>query len=260
MARQRRAQQPDNLDRWLVSYADFITLLFAFFVVLYAMSAVNEGKYKIFSTSILTAFGGHGIAKPEAGVASSEQDGLLKALVERRNARQAADLLKQQEYMRSVARELEQVMAPLVSEGQFSVTQNSRGVVLEINASALFSQGEAELHVEAVKMLAQAAQLLQLSEQAVEVEGYTDNLPIKSSRFPSNWELSSARASSVARLFIDRGVEPARLSVVGSASNKPVASNDTPEGRARNRRVTVTILAAPPERATFGPGENPSIQ
>lgn len=260
MSREHRTQQPDNLDRWLVSYADFITLLFAFFVVLYAISAVNEGKYKIFSASISTALGGQGTPKTEAGTATSEQDALLKSLVERRNTRQAEHLLKQQEYMQSVAKELKQVMAPLVSDGQFSVTQSSRGVVLEINASALFSQGEAELHKDAVKVLAQAAQLLLLGEQAIEVEGYTDNLPIKSLRFPSNWELSSARASSVARLFIDYGVEAARLSVVGSASNNPVASNATLEGRARNRRVTVTILAVPPERTTSRPGENISSQ
>lgn len=260
MSRKHRTQQPDNLDRWLVSYADFITLLFAFFVVLYAISAVNEGKYKVFSASISTAFGGHGTATSEAGTEISEQEALLKSLVERRDARQAEHFLKQQEYMQNVAKELKQVMAPLVSDGQFSVTRNSRGVVLEINASALFSEGEAELRKEAVKVLAQAALLLQLGEQAIEVEGYTDSLPIKSLRFPSNWELSSARASRVVRLFIDYGVAPARLSVVGSASNNPVASNATPEGRARNRRVTVTILVVPPERTTVRPSENTSSQ
>lgn len=255
MARQRRTQQPDNLDRWLVSYADFITLLFAFFVVMYAISAVNEGKYKIFTTSVITAFGGHGADRPEAGTDSSEQEALLRSLVERRDARQAERLRKQQEYMQNVARQLNQVMAPLVNAGQVSVTQTSRGVVLEINASALFVQGEAELHKDAVKVLAQAAQLLQQGEQDIEVDGYTDDVPIKSPRFPSNWELSSARASSVARLFIDHGVEQTRLSVVGSASNNPVASNATPEGRARNRRVTVTILTAPPERVASTPAE-----
>ncbi len=255
MARQHRTQPSDNLDRWLVSYADFITLLFAFFVVMYAISAVNEGKYKIFSTSLTNAFGGPRATKPEAGTENSEQGALLKSLVDRRNARQAEQLLKQQEYMQNVGKELNQVMAPLVKEGQVRISQNGRGVVLEINASALFSQGDAELHRDAMKVLAQAAELLQLGDQAIEVQGYTDNVPIKSSRFPSNWELSSARASSVARLFIDYGVEPARLSVVGSAANNPVASNDTAEGRARNRRIAVTILTMPAEHTTQKPGE-----
>ena len=241
MARKLRHQIPDNLDRWLVSYADFITLLFAFFVVMYAISSVNEGKYKIFSTSLITAFGSRGVAKTEV-VPPSQQDMLLKSLVDRRNARLAEQQRKQQGYMQSVAKNLNQVMQPLVTSGQVSVNQTSRGVVLEINASALFNQGDAELQGNSPKILAEVARVLGQGDQAIEVEGYTDDIPIKTPRFPSNWELSSARASSVVRLFIEHGVAATRLTAVGSAANHPVAPNDTPEGRARNRRVTVTVL------------------
>ena len=238
----------DNLDRWLVSYADFITLLFAFFVVMYAISSVNEGKYRVFGASLIEAFGSHGKTQPGAVAPPGENDMLLKSLVERRNIRLAERLRKQQEDMQRIANNLNQVMAPLVTSGQVSVSQTSRGVVLEINASALFNQGDAELHGTAVKILSEVAGILEAGEQAIEVEGHTDDVPIKTLRFPSNWELSSARASSVARLFIEHGVAAARLTVVGSAANHPVAPNDTAEGRARNRRITVTLMAPAMER------------
>jgi len=245
MARRNRRQEVDNHERWLISYADFITLLFAFFVVMYAISSVNENKYKVFSASLTTAFGGEGAAKSDTITPLNEQDQLLKSLVDRRNSRVIERQRKQQEYLRNVVKNLNQIMAPLVTSGQVAVSQTSRGVVLEINASALFNQGDAALRGEAIKTLVEVARMLGQGDQAIEVEGYTDDVPISNPRFPSNWELSSARASSVVRLFIEQGVEAGRLTAVGSAANHPVSPNDTAEGRARNRRVTVTILSAP---------------
>jgi len=255
--RQRHQRHPlpsDNLDRWLVSYADFITLLFAFFVVMYAISSVNEGKYRVFGASLVEAFGGHGQSKM-AVVPLSENELLLKSLVERRNAKLAERLRKQQEAMQRIARNLNQVMASMVSSGQVRVSQTSRGVVLEINASALFNQGDAELQRAALKILSEVALILGAGDQAIEVEGHTDDVPIQTPRFPSNWELSSARASSVARLFIEHGVAAGRLTVVGSAANHPVAPNDTPEGRARNRRMTVTLMSPAMERPAQQPAQ-----
>jgi len=256
--RQRHPHQihfPDNLDRWMVSYADFITLLFAFFVVMYAISSVNEGKYRVFGSSLMEAFGSHGQNKPETVVPLSENDMLLKSLVERRNARLAERLHKQQEYMQRIAKNLNQVMATLVTSGQVSVSETNRGVVLEINASTLFNQGDAELQAAAIKTLSEVASILGPGDQAIEIEGYTDDVPIKTPRFPSNWELSSARASSVARLFIEHGVAAERLTVMGSAANHPVAPNDTPAGRARNRRMTVTLMAPAMERSAPQPAQ-----
>jgi chemotaxis protein MotB len=253
MARRAKRAEHENLDRWLISYADFITLLFAFFVVMYAISSVNEGKYKIFSASLISVFGNKGV-KPEATASSSEQDMLLKSLVERRNARLAERLRVQQERMQAIAKNLNQVLAPLLQSGQVSVTQTERGLVLEINASVLFDSGEAVLQGGAVKTLTQVANVLEQGDQAIEVEGYTDDIAINNPRFPSNWELSSARASSVVRLLIEHGVAAERLTAVGSAANHPVASNTTPEGRARNRRVTVTLLAPAAERQEPGAG------
>lgn len=247
MARRPKRAEHENLDRWLISYADFITLLFAFFVVMYAISSVNEGKYRVFSASLISAFGNQA-PRPEAVAPLSEQDMLLKSLVERRNARLAERQRMQQERMQAIANNLKQILAPLVKSGQVSITQTERGLVLEINASVLFDSGEAVLQGDSVKTLTKVAEVLGQGDHAIEVQGHTDDVAINSTQFPSNWELSSARASSVVRLFIEHGVAAQRLTAVGSASNHPVASNDTPEGRARNRRVAVTILAPAAER------------
>jgi chemotaxis protein MotB len=243
MARSIRRLDPENHDRWLISYADFITLLFAFFVVMYALSSVNENKYKVFSASLTTAFGGQGAAKSDTVTPLNQQDQLLKSLVDRRNARVAERQRKQQEAANNIVTNLNEVLTPLITSGQVTVTQSNRGVVLEINASALFNMGEAELRGNSINTLGEVAKVLKAGEHLIEVQGFTDDVPISTARFPSNWELSSARASSVVRLFVDHGIGPSRLSAVGSAANHPVSPNDTAEGRARNRRITVTILS-----------------
>lgn len=247
MARRARRQDEENHERWLISYADFITLLFALFVVLYAMSKVDEAKYKVLGNSLNFAFGsltlgrqgGADLAQPQL----TEQELLLKTLVDKRNARLAEQQRKQNEAMQAMVNNLKQVMAPLVKNEQVNVTQTARGVVVDINASALFEQGEAVLQRNAMRTLTAVAKVLEKGSEAIEVEGHTDDIPIFTPQYPSNWELSAARASSVVRLFIDQGVEAERLRAVGLASFQPVVGNDTAEGRARNRRVTVTIIA-----------------
>jgi chemotaxis protein MotB len=245
--RRKKREEHDNPERWLISYADFVTLLLAFFVVMYAISSLNVGKYKVFSTSLVTAFGKEGEAQSSNTAPPSQQEMLLKSLVDRRNARLGEQMRMQQERMQSIAKNLNQAMEPLIKSGQISVIQTKRGVEVDISASVLFAQGEAELHGEAGKILAEVARVLGPGDQLVEVEGFTDNAPIKTPQYPSNWELSSARASSVVRLFVEHGMAESRLTVVGSAANHPVASNDTPDGRALNRRVAITVLAPPIE-------------
>lgn len=242
MARRKKRYEHDNHERWMVSYADFITLLFAFFVVMYGISSVNEGKYKVFSVSVNQAFGGEETAAEGGAVKLTEEEMYFKALVDRRNARLAEQQRKQNERMQQLASSLNNAMAPFIERGQMNVTQTGRGVELEINASALFSVGEATLQNEAQKTLAEVAKVLAPEEFAIEVEGHTDNQPISTTQFPSNWELSSARASSVVRLFINQGIVSQRLRAVGAADNRPVLANDTAAGRSRNRRVTITIL------------------
>lgn len=243
MALRRKRVDRDNHERWLISYADFITLLFAFFVVMYAISSVNEGKYKVLGSSLINAFGESTTVPGDSGmIRLTEQEIYFKSIVDRRNARLAERQRKQNERMQALVSTFNKVMEKFVKNGQVTVTQTNRGVVLDINASTLFPLGGADLAASAQQTLADVAKVMVGGDQFIEVEGHTDNLPIKTAMYPSNWELSSARASSVVRLFIEQGVLPKRLTAVGSADNHPVLDNDTPEGRARNRRVTITVL------------------
>ncbi len=231
----------------MVSYADFITLLFAFFVVMYGISSVNEGKYRVFGAAIHQAFGTKASEATRNTSGLSEEEMYFKSLVDRRDARLAEKQRKQNERMQNLVNSLDQAMESFVKSGQMTVSQNGRGVELEINANALFDQGDADIQPGAMKTLADAAKILADNEFAIEVEGHTDDVPISTAKFPSNWELSSARASSVVRLFVEQGIAAGRMKAVGSADNRPVQSNDTAAGRARNRRVTITVLNPEPE-------------
>jgi len=243
-ARRKFDDEPENHERWLISYADFITLLFAFFVVMYAISSVNIGKYKVFSDALGDAFGGAGAARP----INTQVPNLP---IPNPGLRRHTELLrKEKEHMTKLAQDLLSTLAPLVKEGKVRVTQNSRGVSVEINASVLFDPGEARLTAQSSEALRAVADLLKSDTHDVQVEGHTDNQPIKNTLYPSNWELSAVRASSVVRLFIAAGVAPTRLTAVGHGANIPVASNDDAEGRARNRRVAVTILSGLPDTVT----------
>lgn len=248
MARKRYDDgSQENHERWLISYADFITLLFAFFVVMYAISIVNEGKYAVLSEALGDAFGGRSVA-PQAHT-SVEPVLPLSHIVNRKRAEAAR---RERERMEILAKDLTATLMPLVKSGQVRVTQNARGIGIELNASVLFAQGEATLQQEAREVLGAVAGLLKDAPQRIEVEGHTDNLPITNERFASNWELSAVRAASVVRLFIESGVQDVRLSAIGHGATRPVAPNDTPANQARNRRVAVMILASVPEPLPAG--------
>ncbi len=246
----RRTKRPgpddehENHERWLVSYADFITLLFAFFVVMYAISTLNEGKYRVLSDALTTAF-------RHDAVVSAQSSGM--APINRTNAGpppvshiiRAPDPLRrvQQQKLLDLADRITEALKPLVQSGQVRLTRLPRGLAVEINASVLFAPAQATLEPGSIAGLEAVAQVIGGTEHAVQVEGHTDNLPIGSAQYPSNWELSAARASSVVRLFLAHGVAANRLTAIGYADNRPVEDNDTPEHRARNRRVTLLIIA-----------------
>ncbi|GMU48930.1 MAG: flagellar motor protein MotB [Candidatus Desulfobacillus denitrificans] len=260
MRRRAHAEEHENHERWLVSYADFITLLFAFFVVMYSLSSVNEGKYRVLSDSLVAAFRsvninakGQQIAAAATATSSAPAQAMpqvaIKPIVPPRNAKEEERKRQAREKMREMAREIMGVLAPLVREGKVSVTEGLRGITVEINASVLYPVGEAKLQPAAAKALRAVAEVLAGADFPVIVEGHTDPTPIATAQFPSNWELSGARASSVVRLFVDAGVAPQRLTATGYGEQRPLASNDTPEGRARNRRVTILIEAQNPDEA-----------
>lgn len=255
MARKKFEEEPDNHERWLVSYADFITLLFAFFVVMYAISSVNEGKYRILSDSLESAFGKETRVQEKRIGEPLEPPQLNHRALPKPRVSEA--VRRERAQMTGIARDILKVLAPLVSEGKVRVTQTARGVSVEINASVLFAPGEAKLNESSAHALKAVAMILKNDRHAIQVEGHTDNLPISNLFFPSNWELSAVRASSVVRLFIENGIAENRLQAVGHGPNQPVASNATAEGRARNRRVAVTILSGLPEVVTEVPVKTP---
>jgi chemotaxis protein MotB len=248
MSRRKHEEEHENHERWLVSYADFITLLFAFFVVMYSVSQLNEGKYRVLSDSLLQAF--KPSTPPKGSITPDEPRSTMppiSPIAQLASRRDEAQRRARAERMRSLAQQVMQALSPLVQGGQVRVTQSQRGIAVEINASLLFKSAQAALEPDSQKALIAVAQVLGASDNAIEIEGHTDRDPISTPQFPSNWELSGARASSVVRLFIDNGVAAPRLVAIGYADTRPVDSNDSMDGRSRNRRVTVLIRPETPE-------------
>lgn len=245
--RRKPEEEHENHERWLVSYADFITLLFAFFVVMYSISQVNEGKYKVLANSINAAF--HAIPGASAGVLPSTVPAQPIVPPTKSPSEIKMEQMKRQNQikMRSIAQAIIEALRPLVKDGKVHVTEGAMGITVEINASILFQPGESHMEDGAVRSMTALGQILALTDFPIKVEGFTDNIPISTAQFPSNWELSGARASSVVRLFIENGVAPGKLTAIGYADQRPVADNATPEGRMRNRRVAITIESKVPE-------------
>lgn len=257
MARRKRwEEEHENHERWLVSYADFITLLFAFFVVMYAISSVNEGKYKVLSNSLVNAFknttgeiGGQPIVILQ-GAPILPPKPLTKP--DKQLDQQLVDEKKslKREKMRDVAGDIMRALQPLVAQGKVRLLETSRGVTIEINDSILFSPGQARLQAESISALQAVALVLADSDFPITIEGHTDNVPIATMQFPSNWELSALRATTVLRLFNDAGVGAERLTAIGYGETRPVETNTTVEGRGRNRRVSILIDSERPEEPT----------
>ena len=238
MARRRHVEEHENHERWLVSYADFITLLFAFFVVMYAISTLNEGKYRVLSDALGVAFRNDKVVTAQSNGMAPINRTSPSALPPRPGMKVPDPMRREQERkLLDLAAKIKDALAPLVKTGQVRLTQLPRGIAVEINASLLFAPGQATLQPDSIAALEAVAGVLAATPDPIQVEGHTDNLPIASAQFPSNWELASARASSVVRLFVSTGVDPARLTASGYADNRPMESNDTPEGRASQEQA-----------------------
>lgn len=253
--RRVREEHHENHERWLVSYADFITLLFAFFVVMYALSSVNEGKYRVLSDSLLTAFRSVTVNQ------QSEQIVVAPIVVPirpvppvSRSERTASGQVDQVEHIRRMSESIRRALEPLTRSGQVNISEGAHGITVEINASLLFAPGESALQIGAQSPLRAIAEVFAGGDFPVVIEGHTDSSPISTSRFPSNWELSSVRASSIVRVFAEAGIDPTRLSAVGYADQRPIADNLTEEGRARNRRVTIRLDAMYNDPPPLAPG------
>lgn len=235
-------------DRWLVSYADFITLLFGFFVVLYAFARADQKKQTQVSQAIDSAFHSlgflpeatHGPTLASFGASEAEQAMAPANAVMRDNVVAPAKVKDDLEHFR---RELERSLSTQIGVHAVAIRMSRDGLVVSLREAGFFNSGSATPQPKAIDTLRQIAASLGHSPYDLRIEGHTDNIPIHTGEFDSNWELSSARATRIARLFLELGNLPAeRLSAAGYAEFHPVAGNDTPEGRAQNRRVDLIVL------------------
>lgn len=281
-SRQRRNYDDDtNHDRWLVSYADFITLLFAFFVVMYAISSVNEGKYRVLSDSLSQIFDStQGVATVipspidlpiEQKLPFEQADGIIKneqiegvneeVLNEEKEAPEViinpstgegvAEGDRVKKNLSEIADDIRYELIPFIDDDLIVVNNTNNKIEIEIKSEMLFSSGEARLKSEVIPVLSNMATIMSTFNNPIQVEGFTDNQPIKTLAFPSNWELSAARAASVVHLLMRKGIDPNRMSATGYAEFRPIADNSTKEGRQKNRRVMIIIPANTDERQTI---------
>jgi len=265
--------QPINHERWMVSYADFITLLFAFFVVMYSISSVNEDKYRVLSGAMVNAFGENGVSAQVVPVDDYVRAQMLTAALlategpggdavlpplrpvsdappEEAEPVEPEDDFSQrlldaaEKEVDDISSNVEREMEEWLDDDLIDVKRNKFWLEVEIKSSLLFLSGSSELIPASVPTLVNLAGVFVDLPNRIHVEGFTDNEPISTDNFPSNWELSSARAAAVVRLFERNGIDPARLASIGYGEHQPVSDNDSEEGRAKNRRVVVVVMAA----------------
>jgi chemotaxis protein MotB len=242
VARKKKFPEPANHDRWLISYADFITLLFAFFVVMFASSQADKSKAQQFSDAVKKAFDGRpavaavlGGSLQTKGQGSAQMKGPGGAEVSH-DVREAAELLPS---LKILVSELEQE----IKAGEIKISMQSRGLVISFAQAALFPSGEDVISMQAYGGLEKVAAAIARLPNPVRLEGHTDARPIHTARFQSNWDLSAARSIALLKILSERFAVPAaRLSVAGYADTAPVAANDSDEGRMRNRRVDIVVL------------------
>jgi chemotaxis protein MotB len=259
--RKPHEEDHENHERWLVSYADFITLLFAFFVVMYSISSVNQGKYNQLTSSLGSAFSGDVSARigPQAnnGDISPRSNSRYSSLIQpiKLNQLHSEKQRRERENMAVLANQLANSLSQLINDGKLRVVQNNRGIRIDIHDTLLFSPGSAELSPAAKQPLGEIANFLKASTNQIQVEGHTDNVPIHTDQFFSNWELSAMRATALVRLFTESAIPESRLSAAGYGSAQPIADNATPEGRAKNRRVSIMILYSDANQSNSDNGE-----
>lgn len=233
MPRRRRQahEEHENHERWLVSYADFITLLFAFFVVMYSISSINESKYKIFTDSLEGIFSEPDRSSKPIQVGQERPKSNVPGMT---GGSSDAPL-------ESIGTNVQDAFGALIDSGQISLRGNEMWLEIELSSSLLFPSAGAIPNDNAFNLIEKIAKILAPYKNPIRVEGFTDNQPMSSAMYPTNWELSAARAASIVRLLAINGLDPGRLSAVGRGEFQPVADNNTAGGRARNRRVVLAI-------------------
>lgn len=279
MAKRNKHEEHGNHEAWAIPYGDMVTLLLAFFVVMYSISSVNEGKYRVLSDALSHAFGGPPKSIKPVQIGAHKQSGadsdqkiniFEKDSVEQSVAGDMRDLrnpvvlpgrnkiqisqqqasasgstgyAEQHAALQRMADAVQKAMGPLIDRNMIIVRKSEQKLEIEIRTDILFASGSALVDERALPILSRLAGILQPFPNALRIEGHTDNVPIHTGAFASNWELSAARAASVVHLFMEQGVDPHRMSVEGFGEYRPAGDNGSGDGRNRNRRVVLVVLA-----------------
>ncbi len=256
MARRKRQQEHENHERWLVSYADFITLLFAFFVVMYSISSVNDGKYRVLSNTLTEAFVtatrsedpiqvGEELRSldPQLGELAITDQTLDTPLPDPTLDDAQGGSQVDTKTLDAIQTQLTESLSEYSDQGLVHVTRTERGLEVEMKSNMLFASGSARLSREALKALRKVILIVKPLDNLINVEGHTDNVPINTTIYPSNWELSAARSASVVHYFAKLGVESSRMAAIGYGEHRPLSGNETEEGRRNNRRVNLLIMS-----------------
>jgi chemotaxis protein MotB len=306
-------EKPPNHERWIISYADFVTLLLATFVVMYAVSTINSSKFQEMAESFSTAFMGRTTTLSASGFGAAEKGPFnfmpnpvhLPVASREVMVRDAPPALRQEQTMGdpdhpndhgqflprggaeaqsdpasnpgsmqgqiaqqvqnldAAFEQLNKSLAALIRKGQVNVTLQSLGVVIDVNETLLFHSGKADLTPEALPLIDQIAKILVDLRYQIQVNGFTDNVPIHNAQFESNWDLSATRAISVVKRFVAAGIDPTLLVGAGFGEYHPVATNSTNEGKAANRRVSIVVVSPlegsdPARSRLIGSGPEPA--
>lgn len=231
MGKKKHDEEHENAERWLLTYADLITLLLAFFIVMYSMSKVDAKKFGAVAQALQAVLHGKGVEMLKG------QGNLVLAPPEAGGPMKIGDLKLLQAKINKIAKDMG-------LKDKISADMDGRGLVIRISESAFFDQGSADLKPEAMTVLDALSVILKSVPNHIRFEGHTDNLPISTPKFPSNWELSVSRATTCVRYLIEHHeFPPDKISALGYSEYRPIASNSTFEGRAKNRRVDIVVLS-----------------
>lgn len=240
MSRKRKPAEPENHERWMVSYADLLTLLFALFVVMYATAQVDKGKAQQVSESVRRALEEGQVGALLAGILGTGGPGKAKPKASRKESKKPEKIVE----LTPSFVDLTEALKAEVDAGKLRLALEARGLVVSLREAAFFPSGEADVNPGAVETIGKIAAAINKTPNPVRLEGHTDSVPIHNSRFQSNWELSAARSIAMLELLAGRfAVDRARMAIAGYAENAPVDTNDNEKGRARNRRVDIVILS-----------------
>lgn len=254
-SRRRRERREEHLNHeaWAIPFADLLTLLLAFFVVMYAISSLNTGKYRVLADALSVAFKGGTVAEDVGPLRPSGVSGLT--VIDAVEGREIGapmrptgerPVVPPPEMLNAarIAVRVARAAAPMVMREQVTIRQHPLWVEVEIRDDVLFASGSAELNPSAEAVLSTLAVTLRGFGNPIRIEGHTDDVPIEGGRYRDNWDLSAARAVSVVRVLASNGIDPARLAVLGFAEHRPLRSNGTDAGRRANRRVLLAILGS----------------